>query len=287
MTIQPADAGDRTEAHHEKAPAIARRDEVPCDNPASTVSDVQRLRELLAQACRILATTGCVREITGHVSARIPGTKHILVRCRRPQDPGVEFTEARDIRRVSLDATNNDLTEGYALPGEFAIHTEIYRARPDVGAVVHGHPESSLLCGVSDLELKPWFGAYDPAAMQLAVDGVPTYPRAVLISTPDLGRQLAEALGSKSACLLRGHGIVTTGPDIKVATVNAIKLETLADTTLKANAASERPLTISNADAEEVSGFVAGAGAGAAAIYASWTWDFYLRKLNPTVSPNF
>jgi ribulose-5-phosphate 4-epimerase/fuculose-1-phosphate aldolase len=254
------------------------------DNPAATVADVQRLRVLLAQACRILAATGCVREITGHVSARIPGTQQILVRCRRPRDPGVEFTEARDIRRVSLDATNADLSDGYALPGEFAIHSEIYRARPDVGAVVHGHPESSLLCGVTDLPLQPLFGAYDPAALQLAVDGIPVLRKAVLISTPELGRELADTLADKSACLLRGHGVVTTGPDIKVATVNAIKLETLADITLRAHAVKADPSPISPEDVAGVSGFVD--RAGAATTYASWTWDFYLRKVDQIQTPN-
>ena len=61
------------------------------------------LREQVLDACLILAATGCVREITGHVSARIPGTNEIMLRCRRPNDPGVEFTVLDDIRRLATD----------------------------------------------------------------------------------------------------------------------------------------------------------------------------------------
>jgi ribulose-5-phosphate 4-epimerase/fuculose-1-phosphate aldolase len=240
---------------------------------------VHQLRRQLALSCRILAAAGCVREITGHVSARIPDSEDIFVRCRRPEDPGVQFTTVDDIRRVSLDATNDDLTEDYSLPGEFAIHTEIYRSRPDVGAVVHGHPESSLLCGIANLELKPLFGAYDPAAMQLGIEGVPVYPRSVLISTRPLGQDLAAQLGHHSVALLKGHGIVAVGQDIAQATVNAIKLETLSDLTLKAHAVAgpDGPCAITEEDRAEVSGFVS--RAGAAHTYARWTWDFYARRL--------
>ena len=55
------------------------------------MTDIEAMRADLALSCRILAETGCVREITGHVSARIPGTDDILVRCRPLQDPGVSF----------------------------------------------------------------------------------------------------------------------------------------------------------------------------------------------------
>jgi ribulose-5-phosphate 4-epimerase/fuculose-1-phosphate aldolase len=91
---------------------------------------VDELRSLVALSRRILAATGCVREITGHVSARVPGTGTVLVRCRPRQDPGVAFTVADDVKAVDLGATDVDLPEGYALPGEWPIHSELYRRRP-------------------------------------------------------------------------------------------------------------------------------------------------------------
>lgn len=240
--------------------------------------EVAELRGLVALSCRILAETGCVREITGHVSARVPGTDQVVVRCRPPQDPGVAFTVADDIKAVRLEGTNADLDGGYILPGEWPIHTEIYRARPEVGAVVHGHPRASLLCGILGLAMRPVVGAYDPGAMELAARGVPVFPRAVLISDVALGKQVAATMAAADACLLRGHGIVAVGHDVRAATVRAIKLETLADLTLRINAIpGATPWELSEEDIQEVGGFVS--SRDAALTYAHWTFDHYRHAL--------
>jgi ribulose-5-phosphate 4-epimerase/fuculose-1-phosphate aldolase len=241
-------------------------------------AEVEELRRLVALSCRILARTGCVREITGHVSARIPGTDEVVVRCRPPQDPGVEFTVAADIKRVSLDATNAHLDGGYALPGEWAIHTELYRSRPEIGSVVHGHPRSSLLCGVMDLPLRPIVGAYDPGMLDLVVRGVPVYERAVLISTVELGRQVADLMGDSDACMLRGHGVVTVGASVQDSTVRAIKLEALADLVLRIHAVpGAEAIELDDRDIKEVGGFVS--SRNAAQLYADWTFDHYRHAL--------
>jgi ribulose-5-phosphate 4-epimerase/fuculose-1-phosphate aldolase len=247
------------------------------------VSEVDRLRQEIVDSCRVLADTGCVREITGHVSVKIPGTEEMFVRCRRPDDPGVEFTTIEDVKRVGVDGRSDELVDGYKLQGEFPIHSEIYKARPDVGAVVHGHPRSSLLCGILGLPLEPIVGAYDPAAMQLGIEGVPVFSRAVLISTPELGRQLVETLGGASACLLKGHGIVTVGADVAEATVRAIKLETLAEVTVQCYATGRKPDVLSEADSEGVSRFVS--QGDASRTHAHWIWNFYRRRLD-TRRPN-
>lgn len=236
------------------------------------------LRRTLALACRVLAAHNCVREITGHVSCRVPGTDEIMVRCRNADDPGVEYTTVDDIHQVGLDATNSDLPDGYALPGEFPIHSEIYRARPDVGGVVHGHPESSLMCGVLGLPIVPFVGAYDPVMMTLADQGVARYPRGVLISTQSLGVELVEAMDQSDTCLLVGHGVVTTGPDVVTATLRAVKLETLSRLTLEAHQATgDGPRRLADADIDEVNGFVR--GANAAVVGGRWIWEFYVRSL--------
>lgn len=235
------------------------------------VDEVEELRRLVALSCRILAWTGCVREITGHVSARIPGTDEFFVRCRPPQDPGVEFTVADDIKRVSLETTNADVGGGYILPGEWPIHTELYRARPDVGSVVHGHPRSSLLCGVMDLPLRPIVGAYDPGMLDLAVRGVPVFPSSVLISTVELGQQVAGLMAGTDACMLRGHGVVAVGATVQEATVRAIRLEALADLTLRTHAVAGEPIELDDQEIKEVGGFVS----SGVQRYAIWVFDHY------------
>jgi ribulose-5-phosphate 4-epimerase/fuculose-1-phosphate aldolase len=242
------------------------------------MTNLTELARTVALACRILAAQGCAREITGHVSARIPGTDEMLVRCRHVDDPGVEFTTVDDVCRVHIDGTSADLPKGYKLPGEFAIHSELYRSRPDIGGVAHGHPRSALLCGLLDLEIEPFIGAYDPAAMDIAVQGIAIYPRAVLISTPELGRDMVGVMEGTDICLLRGHGIVTAARDVVGATLRAIKLETIAELVVASHAATgSGPPRLPQEDIDDVHAFVD--ATGSAASGSRWVWDFYVRLL--------
>lgn len=236
---------------------------------------VADLRRDVFEAHLILAATGCVREVTGHVSARIPGTDEIFLRCRRPNDPGVEFTILEDIRRLAIDGRGWQVVDGYELPGEFAIHSEIYRSRPDVGAVVHGHPHASLLCGIVDLPLRPIVGAYDIGMLDVAMNPIAVFPRAVLIRTPELGRNMAEAMGTANVCLLQGHGVVTVGADVPEATMRAVKLEALAELSLQVDATGRNAKLLSDEDITETMS----SWTPRARTFVGWTWEFYRRKI--------
>ncbi len=242
-----------------------------------TETEIGELREQLVDCCRILAMTGCVREITGNVSARIPGTNEMWLRCRRrPIDPGVEFTVLEDIRRLALDGKGWDVVDGYELPGEFAIHSEIYKARPEVMAVVHGHPHASLMCGITGLPFEPVVGAYDPGMLDLALQRIPVFPRAVLIRTPELGQQLVAAMGDAKVCLLRGHGVVTVGASVPEATMRAVKLEAMSALTLELHQLGRTPHHLSDLDIAETMP----SWTPREETFLRWTWEFYKRKLD-------
>jgi ribulose-5-phosphate 4-epimerase/fuculose-1-phosphate aldolase len=92
--------------------------------------------------------------------------------------------------------------------------------------------------------LRPVFGAYNIPAARLALDGVPVYPRAVLIRRPDLGRELVDAMGSAPVCVLRGHGIVTVGSGehaVEQAVVRALNLDVLARINVEREGLADRP----------------------------------------------
>jgi len=128
--------------------------------------NLEELREQVATACRVLAAEGLVEGILGHVSARVGD--RMLIRCRGPREHGLQFTTSQDIRLVDLDGRNGELEGGWAVPNELPIHGELLRARPEMGAVVHAHPPAVLLCGITDLPLRPVFGAYNIPAMRIA-----------------------------------------------------------------------------------------------------------------------
>ena len=178
--------------------------------PRPVTEGLDQLREKVALSCRILANEGLVEGMLGHVSARVPSEDEMLIRCRSDEDYGVLFTRDSDVRRVDFDGQGSDLAGRYEVPKELPIHGEILRARPDVGCVIHAHPPAALVCGISELELRPIFGAFNIPAMRMALEGIPVFPRSVLVTRPDLAAQMIDAMGDKHVCLMKGHGITVT-----------------------------------------------------------------------------
>jgi 3,4-dihydroxyphthalate decarboxylase len=190
------------------------------------------LRETVAVGCRILGARGLVDGVLGHVSARV-GPDSLLVRCRGQRERGVARTEPDDIRLVDLDGNHLEASAGWQVPKELPIHTRVLATRPDVGAVVHAHPPSVLLCGLADLSLRPIFGAYNIPAMRLAAGGVPVYGRSVLIARAELADEMLAAMGDRPVCILRGHGMTVTGETVEQAVVRAVDLDELCRVTVE------------------------------------------------------
>ena len=113
---------------------------------------------------------------------------------------------ADDIVAVDLDGA---LLEGTAKPPlEFHIHAEIYRARPDVNAVMHTHPRWSTFLTMAGVP-------YQPVYAQGALLGdVPVMDSPLSVNTKAMGERLAATLGGGRAVLLKSHGAVIVGADI-------------------------------------------------------------------------
>ena len=183
------------------------------------------LRHKVATACRILAHAGLSPDILGHVSVRV-GSDALLVRCRGPHERGLAFTTVDDVRRVGFGGA--DPGDGYQAPNELPIHVEAMRARPDVHAVVHAHPPAVVAADLAGVPLLPLIGAFNIPAAKLAADGIPVYPRGVLIRTAELGAEMVAAMGERPVCVLRGHGITTVGASIEQAVARALAVDSLA-----------------------------------------------------------
>ncbi|HUD37523.1 MAG TPA: class II aldolase/adducin family protein [Streptosporangiaceae bacterium] len=213
-------------------------------------SELAELRREVAQACRVLAYAGLAADVLGHVSVRA-GDDALLVRCRGPAESGLLFSTPDDVHLVPLDGPGK-LSGGYAAPSELPIHAETLRSRPEVVSVVHAHPPAVVTADLAGLALCPVVGAYNIPALRMARDGIPVYPRAVLIRRADLAAEMLAAMGPAPVCVLRGHGLTATGASIKQAVIRALNAEALAQVILGAAQAGGQPPDLPDADVAEL-----------------------------------
>lgn len=175
------------------------------------------LRARVALACRVLGENGHSDLVWGHASARDPDGRGAWLKASKL---GFEEITRDDVLLVNADGEVQHGDGG--LHVEYPIHTEILLARPDVGGVVHSHPEHGVALAAAGQRLLP----VSHAANLFVPPDVPRYERtADLITTRELGREIAEAIGQHDALFLVNHGIVTVGPDVETAAVRAIILE--------------------------------------------------------------
>jgi ribulose-5-phosphate 4-epimerase/fuculose-1-phosphate aldolase len=187
--------------------------------PAAALgADEAAVSEDIVIGSRVLAEFG-VLDGFGHVSARDPKNpnRFLMSRSLAPA-----LVSADDIMAFDLDGNAVD-PRGRSVFLERFIHSEIYKARPDVMAVVHAHSPSVIPFSVSKVPLRPM---YHNAAFLAA--GTPVWDirkdfgeTDMLVRDSSRGKSLAEALGDKPVALMRGHGDVTVGPSVKMAVFRA------------------------------------------------------------------
>lgn len=211
---------------------------------------LDHFREQVATSCRILAQHGLVKGSTGHVSRRVPGTNDILMRGRPRADKGLRFAEPTSIIRVGEDARPVGDTHGVSRVSEIYLHTEVYKRRPEVNAVIHAHPPGALLCTINGVQLRPIFGGYQPPGMRMAADGVPIYDRSITLHTLEETTPMLDVMGNNDTILLSRHGVLVTGRSVEEATSRAITLETLCRLNWLARLQGD-PGEISNVDRQE------------------------------------
>ena len=180
------------------------------------------LIEDLVLANRILADQG-VLDGFGHVSARHDKypDRFLMSQSRAP----AAVTMA-DIKQFELDG--RPIGEVHKPPLERFIHSEIFRARPEVMAVVHSHSPAVIPFGVTDVPLRAichvsaFIGIRAPI---FEIRDTAGEDSSLLITTPYLGTALAKALGNAPVVLMRGHGAAMVGGSIRQAVYRAIYTE--------------------------------------------------------------
>jgi HCOMODA/2-hydroxy-3-carboxy-muconic semialdehyde decarboxylase len=175
--------------------------------------------EELVLANRILNDRG-VLDAYGHVSIRHPAdpNRYLMARAIAPG-----LVTADDIMEFDLDSNPVD-RRGRALFVERFIHGEVYKARPDVNSVIHTHSAGVNPFSVTQTPLRPVF--HNASFLHV---GVPVWEiresfgtTKMLVNDGRLGQSLAATLGDKPVALMRGHGNVVVGPNVRVATARAV-----------------------------------------------------------------
>jgi ribulose-5-phosphate 4-epimerase/fuculose-1-phosphate aldolase len=193
--------------------------ETSAQTPSASVAGVDAaLLEDMVIGSRILADFG-VLDGFGHVSARHPtNPNHFLM--ARSLAPAL--VTADDIMEFDLDGNAVD-ARGRTVFLERFIHSEIYKARPDVMSVVHTHSPGVIPFTVTKVPLRAMF--HNPSFLAA---GAPVWDirkdfgeTNMLVSDSALGKSLAQTLSDKSVVLMRGHGDVTVAPSVKMAVFRA------------------------------------------------------------------
>jgi ribulose-5-phosphate 4-epimerase/fuculose-1-phosphate aldolase len=194
---------------------------------SNTSREVTRLKGLVARATRVLFHED-LADYHGHVSARVPGTRTLLI---KPFLTSLDKVQSRHILSLDMDdylafkgspqAGSRPFRKEVKLaPRETLLHLAVYEARPDVFSVVHTHQTLASAFGIAGVPLVPvFFGGARYAPKTPILEN----PR--IIDSIEMAREAAGALGQSNALLMRHHGVVIVGKTVEEATAGAVYLE--------------------------------------------------------------
>jgi L-fuculose-phosphate aldolase len=168
----------------------------------------------IAWASRILAMHGHGDFTLGHISLR----EGDLIHMKRN---GIGLEEVNPCDVLTLDLDGNRVAGEGRIHLEASLHTEVYRARPDVRSVIHTHPKFATAFGATDAKLE--LLNHDAVLFK---DGLAYFDgTAELIINREQAASVARALGDKRVAIMRGHGLLVVGKSIPWAVYTALTLE--------------------------------------------------------------
>ena len=177
-----------------------------------------KIRESIVTACRSMNGLGINQGTSGNISARYGGNMLVT-------PSGVPYEELKpgDIATMPIDGEYGSWKGPLNPSSEWRFHLDIMRSRADVGSVVHTHSTYATTLAICGKEI--------PAIhYMVAAAGGPNVRVApyATYGTQELSEHALKALEGRTCCLLRNHGVIATGSNIKRALWLAVEIETLA-----------------------------------------------------------
>jgi ribulose-5-phosphate 4-epimerase/fuculose-1-phosphate aldolase len=239
---------------------------------AQSTADMKMLLDDLVAANRILYRQGVVDGF-GHVSVRHPARsdRFLLSAAKAPGR-----VTAEDIMEFDLDGKPIDGRERPIYSERF-IHSEVYKARSDVNAVIHSHSPTVIPFSVTQVPLRPVHNTASFLAPEVPVFEMRKAAGMTnnLVTDSARGKALVETLGDRPVALLRGHGNVVVGPDLRRTVSRAIYTEVNARMLLQAVMLGG-PITF--IDPEENKLIESGRGTQISGHNVDRTWQMWLEE---------
>ena len=173
------------------------------------------LRAALVEYGLRLGSSGLSEGSTGNISVRVPEGMLIT-----PSGMAYDLLRPESMVLVLPDGSYSGMLKPSS---EWQFHRDIYRDRPEVGAVVHAHPVHATSLAIRGM-------AIPPLHYMIAVAGGKTIPCApyATFGSEALSRHVLDTLRGFKACLLANHGMIAVGADLAEAMRIAIEVEVLA-----------------------------------------------------------
>lgn len=176
------------------------------------------VRKNVIEAFKFMESAGLNWGYSGNISVRLPEEGLYLV-----TPSGLKKSRMKPEDLVIVDE-KGDVVEGERAPtSEYLMHLAVYRARSDVGAVVHAHPIYASILAAVRKRLEP---VLDEVAVYLG--GPVEVAEYAAPGSEELAQNVVRALGDKCAAMLANHGVLTCGRDLEEALDALVYLERAA-----------------------------------------------------------
>jgi L-fuculose-phosphate aldolase len=208
-----------------------------------TSNNTKDAKNQVLNTCQDMESAKLVIGSSGNASFRVEGTDHVAI---TPSSVDYSCMSAEDVLIINMEG---DVVEGDRNPSiEHPLHLAVYKARPDVSAIVHTHCIYASAMAVLRQPLPPIVDEFVirlGGQVEVAEYGQP--------GSEELAKNVVEALGQRNAVFLANHGALCCGPTMDVALYNALLLERVAHIYLLASAAAggKKQLTTIPPDAIE------------------------------------
>jgi ribulose-5-phosphate 4-epimerase/fuculose-1-phosphate aldolase len=178
----------------------------------------EELKSDIVKYAKLCAAMGLTPNTQGNLSARDPNTGYVAV---TPHDLSYDGMTADDI--VVVDLNGKFVAGRHEQSSETPVHCAVYRARPEVMAVVHSEPIYTNCFGALGMPI-------EPVVVALVVDiggAVPIMP--FMPSGSDaFGAKMLEVMGERNGVVWGNHGLLTIGQDLDHAFRRTVIIENVA-----------------------------------------------------------